>query len=66
MRRRVTPWAVVAAIMMLAFIVWLGAQMSRTGRADRILWTLVIAFALAGIALAAGAAHRRRRSRPRR
>lgn len=54
MRSRVTPWAILAAVLMIGFLVWLGAQMSRSGRSDEVLLILVACFALAGIAFGAG------------
>ncbi len=61
MSRRSTPWAVGAAVVMVAFLIWLAAQMSRTDRADEVMWTILAAFAAVAVALTVGA--RRRRSR---
>lgn len=61
MRSRMTPWAALAGVLMIGFLVWLGAQMSRTERANEILLILVGCFALAGLAFGAGMLRRRRR-----
>lgn len=45
---------------MVGFLVWLGAQMSRTERADEVLVILVICFGLGALAMALGYGRRRR------
>lgn len=60
MNNRFLPWAVVAGVLMVGFLVWLGAQMSRTERADEVLVILVICFGLGALAMALGYGRRRR------
>lgn len=65
MKKSLIPWAVLAVGLMIAFLVWLGSQMSRSERGDEILIILVICFALGGLAFGLGMMRSGRRRRDR-